>query len=932
AITTINPVLSLGSVIEYALTGNQVVSARADYQNIVFSGSGIKTLANAFAPLKSVLITGNAIVKADHIFGDNGTSPYTDFSMDGGRLILSAISTQPCMTGNYMLTGGVIEFANSQSTVQSIRSKYYQNIEITGTNVRNSDGNILLNPNGNFVVKTGGVFEINDNSISGTGGTQTVLIENGAVFKSGNNEGFNGVTPALFNNSSIHKNISNIILSPGSTVEYTRNGDQPITNANGLTYQGLSITGTGNKTAPSGILTVQGNLTKFSSSVFLHNGGSVLLNGTIPQTFAGLTYNNLLLANNTKSTIGSCTIIDSIKIANATTLSIAANDVITLHSGPAKTARVGIMDGNINYNVTGKFVIERYIPAKKAWRFLSVASNSIQSVKSAWQEGATTSTANPAQGFGTQITTDRASWLPDGFDVRSVSPSLKTYDPITNKFIGITSTNDPFAAAVGGYMLFVRGNRLATTVSSPPSATVLRTSGRLFTGNQPATIIKSGKFTPINNPFASALDLRNLSKSFSVTYYVFDPNRGGVNGYGAYQTLTWNGSAYDVIPGNSGSYGSVNNIIENGQAFFAATLGADISVTIKETTKSAGPSVPVLPFTPQTLPGAQLRTNLYLTENNGNSLLADGILQHFEDGFNNAVDEMDAKKMLNPGENLSVANENQLLVLERRNFYGVNDTLFLSLSGTTPGKYRLEFTPENLGQAAVSAWLKDNYTNSKTHVSLDDITSIDFTINEEPASAVANRFSVLFLQVNKILPISISNVKAYPKNEMIILEWKAESEAGIKFYEIEHSTNGLNFKYVCAQPVNNSAVLLYNWSHVSPSPGYHYYRIRIVGQDGEFGYSKVVKVFLQKDKPGIFIYGGSLGDGIIHLRLEGQFPGKYVFRIFNFLGQLICHKKLDHAGDNNNVQIGLGQDKPHGLYRLEITKPGGAKECQVFTK
>ncbi|MDQ6904048.1 MAG: hypothetical protein M3139_13685, partial [Bacteroidota bacterium] len=52
AITTINPVLSVGSVIEYALTGNQVVSARADYQNIVFSGSGIKTLANAFAPLK----------------------------------------------------------------------------------------------------------------------------------------------------------------------------------------------------------------------------------------------------------------------------------------------------------------------------------------------------------------------------------------------------------------------------------------------------------------------------------------------------------------------------------------------------------------------------------------------------------------------------------------------------------------------------------------------------------------------------------------------------------------------------------------------------------------------------------------------------------------------------------------------------------------
>jgi hypothetical protein len=931
AITTINPVLNPGCTVEYALGSDQLVTARPDYQNITFSGSGIKTLSNAFAPMKTVYITGNAIVKADHIFGDNGMAPYTDLTMDGGRLLLNAVSTQPCITGNYNCTGGTIEFANSQLTAQTIRSKSYQNIEVTGTNVRNSDGNITLNPNGIFTVKTGGIFEINDNNISGIGGTQKVLVESGAIFRSGNNEGFNGFSPALFNNSSIHKNITNIILSTGSTVEYTRNGDQPITNANGLIYQGLSIAGSGNKTAPPGLLTVQGNLAKSGAAVFLHNDGSVWLNGNNAQNFAGLTYNNLILANNTKSTAGNCTIMDSIKISNGTTLSIAAADAITLYSGPTKTARVGMVDGDINYNTTGKFVVERYIPAKKAWRFLSVATNSTQSVRSAWQEGATGSAADPAPGFGTQITSDRVSWLSDGFDLRSFSPSLKIHDPLLNSYVGISSTNNPLRATAGGYMVFVRGNRLATSVSSPPSATVLRSSGMLFTGSQPPIMLKSGSFTAINNPYASALDLRNLSKSYSVFYYVFDPNRGGNYGFGAFQTLAWNGTDYEVIPGNSGSYAYLNNIIESGQAFFAATLGADTSLSINEKTKSAAPANPVLPFTPQTLPGAHLRTNLYVIEGNGNVVLADGIMHHFGDVFDNAVDGMDAKKLFNSGENLSVATNGELLVLERRSFFGINDTMFLNLSGTTPKQYRFEFKPGNLGQASVAAWLKDNYTNTKTPVSLGEITAIDFTINEEPASAARDRFSVLFLQPNTTLPISVSNVKAYPKNEGITLEWKAGNEEGIKQYEVEHSTNGFAFKYLYAQPVRNAPGFQYKWNHIAPAAGYNYYRILIIGHAGKIGYSKVVKVLLEKNKQGIFIYTASRAGGGIHLRLEGQPQGKYTLRIFNTLGQVVALKQFDHEGGSNTIPVSPGNDLAHGWYRLEVIKPGGAKDYRVFT-
>ena len=272
----------------------------------------------------------------------------------------------------------------------------------------------------------------------------------------------------------------------------------------------------------------------------------------VMQSFAGLTYNNLILSNNTKTTAGNSTIIDSIKIATGTILSVGTSDSITLHSDATKTARMAQVDGSINYNSTGKFVVERYIPARRAWRFLSVPINSSQTIKQAWQEGALNSGSDPAPGFGTQITSNRASWLADGFDVFSVGgPSMKTYNSVTDNYTGITTTLTPFSPGPGGYMTFIRGDRTANTFASPVTSTILRSTGVLYTGTQTPITVIPGQITPYNNPYASPLDLRKISQSTSVFFYVWDPNRGGNFGLGAFQTLSWNSGTgnYDVVPG-----------------------------------------------------------------------------------------------------------------------------------------------------------------------------------------------------------------------------------------------------------------------------------------------------------------------------------------------------------------------------------------------
>ena len=65
-----------------------------------------------------------------------------------------------------------------------------------------------------------------------------------------------------------------------------------------------------------------------------------------------------------------------------------------------------------------------------------------------------------------------------------------------------------------GYFVLVRGDRSVYT-SGCTHPTILRTKGQLFTPANlpPSTTVLAGKFESVGNPYASAIDLRSISKT-----------------------------------------------------------------------------------------------------------------------------------------------------------------------------------------------------------------------------------------------------------------------------------------------------------------------------------------------------------------------------------------------------------------------------------
>jgi hypothetical protein len=194
--------------------------------------------------------------------------------MDGGRLRLGTVTTPgPLMDGVYKLTGGVVEFAGSNVSRQTIRgtqTNAYYNVEVTGTNVGQSSGNINIRNGGTFTIKSNAVLHMNDVSIvdsSGTG-TQSFIMEANSKLFTANTLGFNG--PLIgFNAPTVKSDIETINLATGSSIDYNRsnfylglaNGNQVVTTT--LPYQHLILSGDGNKTPAAGAtIVVAGYLTK----------------------------------------------------------------------------------------------------------------------------------------------------------------------------------------------------------------------------------------------------------------------------------------------------------------------------------------------------------------------------------------------------------------------------------------------------------------------------------------------------------------------------------------------------------------------------------------------------------------------------------------------------------------------------------------------
>ncbi len=511
-----------------------------------------------------------------------------------------------------------------------------------------------------------------------------------------------------------------------------------------------------------------------------YDGDLVYSGGTwTPSAPSGSTgTNDVLVQDGTYTTNGDIS-VNSISVLGDAAVEVRPADILTVNSSinnngdfvfQSDLSGVGQLD-DFTGSITGDITVERFIPAKRAFRLMSSAVDG-SSIANAWQQD-------------THITgTGGAS---NGFDATSTNnPSMFTFDNTVNPQTGgagwqaVTSTSDVISAGTP-YRLMVRGDRTIDLADNEASATAttLSATGTMHTGSYSPTIASAAdNYSFVGNPYQAVVDFASVTKSNLTDFiYVWDASVSGSNGNGGYITV-------QVSTGNitapSPSSSDASQYIAPGQAFFVQNNATgNGSITFNEADKATG-QTQVSIFSTYT--NFYINSRLYKASalQNG-EMESDAIGLRFNENYSTIGSDEDASKLANPGENYAIVN-NGFKSIDKQNIPTDGHQIDLLMMNYEDTAYSLTF---NLGNQpeTLKVYLNDSYLNTQTE--LTESITYDFTVDANvPESIDQNRFHLSFEEV----PLNNQNfdagqVRLYPNP--VVNQLQIELPASVEINSVQ---------------------------------------------------------------------------------------------------------------------------------------------------
>jgi hypothetical protein len=506
-----------------------------------------------------------------------------------------------------------------------------------------------------------------------------------------------------------------------------------------------------------------------SAGNFTNSGTLTATSGTLTFTGTGqsVSGNNATVKNVNIGSSASVTLTSALNIqggSNYGTLTVSNGGTLnsagylTLKSDANGNAVVAAGSSSGSY-ISNIVTVERYIPARRAFRILSPSVTTSTSIYANWQEGGSSNAS-----LGTHITGNSGST--NGFDNTATNnPSLFTFNNASGSntdgsWTAVTNTNSNVLTAGSPLRILIRGDRSIDVSNSAPTPTVttLRASGTLGQGNTTVSGLSqiANGFSLVGNPFPTPVNMKsvldNATNVSNAYFYVWDPQ---VNTRGGYVTFDLSTSTTNV-----GSSDQTVFLQPGQSAFVKTSSNGSASLTFAESYKSTASINPgvFLTIPPQSVLKLELsqRDSFKVGGN-----MCDALILKFDPSMSNNLEVLDAIKPINQDENLSVFVSEKFCSIESRNIPQNEEVVDLRISQLRHLNYtvKAEFT----GDLGLDAYLLDRFTNKTHQLNREGETIIEFDVDGSAESKANQRFALVFDAGNNSRVKSIQkSFKAYP--------------------------------------------------------------------------------------------------------------------------------------------------------------------------
>ena len=182
-----------------------------------------------------------------------------------------------------------------------------------------------------------------------------------------------------------------------------------------------------------------------------------------------------------------------------------------------------------------------------------------------------------------------------------------------------------------------------------------------------------------------------------------------------------------------------------------------------------------------------------------------------------------------------------------------------------------------------------------------------------------------------VLPLTLLSFDAEKKGGKVETKWQTEQEVNTDYFEVERSTNGVNFSSIGqVKAAGLKQKKTYAFTDNTP-PQYNtlYYRLKMLDKDGSFEYSKVKSISSKASKGDIKIYPNPINNSI-KAELTAITSGDMDISIIDAFGKVVLTSKQKISEGLNSINLDCPQ-LAAGMY-LFVAKTGGDSFVQKIVK
>ena len=184
-----------------------------------------------------------------------------------------------------------------------------------------------------------------------------------------------------------------------------------------------------------------------------------------------------------------------------------------------------------------------------------------------------------------------------------------------------------------------------------------------------------------------------------------------------------------------------------------------------------------------------------------------------------------------------------------------------------------------------------------------------------------------------VLPLIINQFNGNYSDGIIQLGWSTYSEINIEHFDVERSTDGIDFRQIgkiTAASGQLNSNKNYNYLDITAQRGTNYYRLAMVDNNGNYIYSKTIMVNVDVKGISVMIVYPNPFSRRVQIRVNSDKAERVAINIINSNGVLMNTQEAHTKIGDNNIAINKVDALPAGVYYIEVVSSTRSLKTKVM--